>query len=199
MQSNATQQYLSTDEQYDVLVSLREVFHQVERISAGNIHCWKWAVIALASAINGSLTCNLSGSMQVGALSHKDAVQTISALQYKGTTELPNRSHLASPTELLKRARRQDKRIERAGPILQVNSRQAKSFKRLFDFRNAFLHFEPLGWTIETSGMSSIFIDVVQLVELTVSDGWSFRNLNDHDLADIQTILHELRRHLAEV
>ncbi len=101
--------YLSTDEQHDVLVSLREVLHQVERVAAGDIHCWKWAVIALASAVNGTLTCNLSGTMQVGALRKDDAEQTIMALQRDGATEMPPKPRLAPPDILLKRARREDK------------------------------------------------------------------------------------------
>ena len=90
-------QYLSTDEQHDVVVSLSEVAHQLERVAAGNIHCWKWATIALASAVNGALTCHLSGTMQVGALDEDDAYATIAALQKGAPVAVPTKPRLASP------------------------------------------------------------------------------------------------------
>lgn len=191
--------YLSTDEQHDVLVSLREVLHQVERVAGGNIHCWKWAVIALASAVNGALTCNLSGTMQVGALSKEDAEKTIAALQKDVETEIPPKPRLAPPDVLLKRARHEDKRIERAGPMLTIGSHQKRSFDRLFAFRNSFLHFEPLGWSIETSGMPYIFENVLQIIAQTVQDGWSFRHLDDHERADLENVRDDLTRRLAEL
>lgn len=191
--------YLSTDEQHDVLISLREVLHQVERVTAGDIHCWKWAVIALASAVNGALTCNLSGTMQVGALREEDAESTIAALQKDAATEMPPRPRLAPPDVLLKRARRDDKRVERAGPTLTISPHQKRSFDRVFEFRNAFLHFEPLGWSIETSGMPSIFENVLQIVGQTLADGWSFRHLDDHDRAELERVLHDVTRRLEEL
>lgn len=189
--------YLTTDEQHDVLVSLREVRLQLERIAAGDVHCWKWAIIALASATNGSLTCNLSGTMQVGALNDDDAVAIVASLQHGSLTPRPAKPQLAKPDVLLKRARRADKRIESAGPLLTISPDQKRSFTRLFEFRNGFLHFEPLGWSIETSGMPAIFEDVLQVVRQTVEDGWSFRHLDDHDRASLAEVMHDLSRQLA--
>ena len=124
----------------------------MERVAAGDIHCWKWAVIALASAVNGALTCSPAPCRSVHS-AEEDAERTIAALQKDAVTAMPPKPRLAPPDILLKRARREDKRIERAGPTLTISPHQKRSFDRVFDFRNAFLHFEPLGWSIETSGM----------------------------------------------
>jgi hypothetical protein len=191
--------YLTTDEQDDVLVSLSEVLHQLERIASGDIHCWKWAIIATASAVSGALTCNLSGSMQVGGMQQEDAKMMIAALQKDAASEMPKRPRLASPNDLLKRARRYDKRIERAGPVLEISHQQKKSFKTLFDLRNCFLHFEPLGWSIEISGVPSILHDVLQIVGQTSEDGWSFRHLSDERRADLEIVLQELFHRLDEL
>ena len=191
--------WLETDEQYDVLVSLSEVQHQVQRVADGDAHCWKWAIIAMASAVNGALTCNLSGTMHVGALEENDAKRKIAALQIDATIERPVNPRLARPRELLKRARRADKRLETAGPPLTISDTQKRAFERLIEFRNAFMHFEPLGWFIETSGMVRIFEEVLSIIEQTSNGGWAFRHLIDRDREQLQIVLGELRHLFAKL
>jgi hypothetical protein len=191
--------WLDTDEQHDVLVSLIEVEHQLRRVADGNIHCWKWAIIALASAVNGALTCNLSGFMQVGALCEQDAEQMIASSQMDAKAERPKDPCLAKPGMLLKRARRTDKRLEPAGPILNIDSNQARAFRRLFHLRNAFLHFKPLGWSIETSGMVSIFQEMLSIIDQTITGGWSFRHLGNHDRKQLDQVRLELLHLLGDL
>ncbi|HEY9038310.1 MAG TPA: hypothetical protein VIN05_05115 [Roseovarius sp.] len=191
------ERYLDTDEQHDVMLSLAEVLHQLERVAAGDVHCWKWAVIALASAVNGALVCNLTGTMQVGAFKEDNAKLKIAASQKDSTIEQPEKPFLARPTELLKRAVRANQRIENAGGILKINAAQKKAFNKLFHFRNSFIHFEPLGWTIETSGMSEIFERVLEIVGQVIDDGWAFRHLNDHDRQRLRNVQHDTHHLLA--
>lgn len=188
--------YLTTNEQNDVLVSLREVRHQLERISDGNSQCWKWSIIALASAVNGALTCNLSGTMQIGALRVDDAQTTIAGLQAGSKTKVPSKPLIEKPDALLKRARREDRRLEKGGAILQVTPEQKSSFDRLFEFRNAFLHFEPLGWSIQTKGLPKMFQDNIGLIRQASNDGWSFRHLEDNEIAELRELLDTLMEHL---
>ncbi|CUH46481.1 hypothetical protein [Ruegeria atlantica] len=185
--------YLSTDEAHDVLISLSEVLHQMERVVSGNIHCWKWAAIAMASAVNGALTCHLSGTMQVGALTEDDAIATMDALQNGSHDELPKRPKLANPHELLKRARREDKRFERAGCVLEFSAEQKRAFKRLFEIRNDFSHFEPKGWSIEVSGMPSIMLNCLKIIEQTYDALWAFRHLCDDDHEEITKLMDALK------
>lgn len=189
--------YLRTDEQHDVLVSLREVKHQLQRIDQ-DLNCWKWAVIALASAVNGGLTCNLTGTMQVGALTEKRAKLTIEALQSEPPKEIPD-PRLAGPRDLLRRAQGVSKRFERAGRQLPLTESQTSSFKRLFDFRDMFVHFKPTGWSIEVSGMPSIFQDVMQIIEASVSDGWSFRHLEPELQDELTLLCNEIAQELEQL
>lgn len=177
--------YLRTDEQHDVLVSLREVRNQFQRIDHDR-NCWKWAIIALASAVNGALTCNLTGTMQVGALEMKCASKTIAALQKDSHEEMPQQ-RLASPAELLRRSKVSE-RIEAAGPRLEVLPLQEASFNRLFEFRDEFLHFKPSSVSIEISRLPSIVHNVMQIIKATIDDEWSFRHLD----APLQAELREL-------
>ena len=183
------QNYWKIDEQSDVLISLREVLHQLGQV-ADNINCWKWAVIAMASALNGALTCNLTGTMQIGALKEETAKKTILALQHGSTVALP-RPWLASPLDLLKRAAG-TKRLERAGPPLVLENHQVTRFKKLFYFRDEFLHFKPVSWSIEVSGMPIIFKGMIQIIHQIIEDGWSFRHMDD-------SLVNELRETCLEI
>jgi hypothetical protein len=188
-------QYLQTDEQHDVLVSLREVRNQILRTDQ-DINFWKWALIALASAVNGALTCNLSGTMQVGALCKRNAKRTIAALQIDSSEKLPE-PRLANPHELLRRAKGHG-RIERAGPLIYVTASQEKSFLRLFEFRNQFIHFHPTSWSIEMTGMPSTFLDVMQIIEGAIDDGWSFRHLDETLGEELRTLFAEIVKELKQ-
>jgi len=185
--------WLRTDEQHDVVVSLDEVLHQMERVAAGETHCWKWAIIALASATSGALACNLSGTMQIGALNKCDAIQIIASFKDDTKVKPPKKLRLASPDELLKRARR-EKRIERAGPTLSIGVDQKRAFTRIIGFRNTFMHFEPMGLSVEVSGMTAIFERVLSIIEQVIEDGWSFRHLSDEDRKHLVRVCQDLRR-----
>ncbi|WP_209833102.1 hypothetical protein [Ruegeria sp. HKCCE3926] len=190
--------YFYTDEAHDVLISLSEVVHQMERVAQGDKHCWKWVVIAMASAINGALTCHLSGNIQVGALTKIDARATIDALQDHNHDELPKKPKLANPRELFVRARREDKRLEPAGCILTLSSVQKRAFDKLFELRNSFSHFEPRGWGIEVSGMPSIMLNLLNIIEQIYDDCWAFRHLSDNDYEDFNRLLGALNKQLTK-
>jgi hypothetical protein len=185
----ASEQWMRTDAQHDVLVSLREVLNQLQRVE-DDVNCWKWALNALANAVNSALTCNLTGTMQVGALETKIAEATIEALQSGSGKKIP-KPRLASPHGLLERATDAAPRIEQAGTALKISPAQQKSFRRLFTFRDGFTHFKPTLWYIEVSGFPEIFRDVVQIVKAIIGDGRSFRR--DEALqSELRTLCDEI-------
>lgn len=175
--------YLSTDEQMDVLISLREVLHQVWRVRS-NPHCWKWAIIALVSAANGALICNLAGTMQVGALRKGDRERMIQALQdqisSQGLSELPD-VYLETPMKLLGMVASDNRFDAGAGPPICVTEDQRQAFDRLIRLRNIFMHFQPQSLSIAIADLPPIFLNVIGIVKAVAADGYSFRRLNYED------------------
>lgn len=112
---------------------------------------------------------------------------------------MPERPLLATPYVLLKRSRRKDLRLERAGPVLAITPEQKRAFTQLFELRNRFLHFEPLGWSINTTGMAVMFEKVLTIVGQTIDDGWSFRHLSDSDRERLAQLYHNLVVSLANL
>ena len=189
-------EYLETDEQNDVLTSLREVSHQLDRIKldAGN---WKWAVIALSSAVNGAMTCNLTGTMQIGALEKNKVEKTVSALQSKSTQNLPIQ-HLAKPLELLNRIQNKD-RFEQAGPPIEITSAQENSVATILFLRNQFMHFSPSSWLIEVNGLPNTFVHIISLIDIIRNDGWSFRHLGAANAKELDGLIQKIANQLLEM
>ena len=192
--------WIETSEQYDVIISLDEVLHQIERVAEGDINAWKWAIVALTCSINGALTCLLSGTMNIGALRDDDVRQSIAAHEQGSNVKEPERPQLAKPDILLKRARRGDLRKEHAGPVLTLTPCQTFSFKKLVRLRNSFLHFEPMGWVIETRGMTSIFEQVLTIIDQVVDDKyWAFRHTSEEDHEHLVTVSKDIRNVLSRI
>ena len=188
--------YLRTDNQIDVLISLREVNHQLQRVKHDD-SCWKWATIALASAVNGALTCNLTGTMQVGALEKSLVDKTISALQSESTKNMPLQ-RLATPSELLNRSKLRE-RIEHSGSPIIASTSQEDSFNLLFTRRDEFLHFKPSSQSIEVGSLPLTFRNVLDIIKQTIDDGWSFRNLERNSPSALNHIYEEIMQELDQL
>lgn len=178
--------FIDTDEQRDVLVSLEELKRQLHRVSEDPT-AWKWVIVSLGSALNGGLTCHLSGTMQVGALETRVANKTITALQHDVMEPIPS-PFLAKPKELLSRAM-SGERIERTCDALAVTDSQKRSFGLVFKWRNQFLHFSPQGWSIEVTGLPEMIRDCVAILQKIENDGWSFRRLKSAERKQLKDVL----------
>lgn len=62
--------YLRTDERIDVISTLRHCLCCLRKVERDELE-WKWAIISLHNALQGSLVCTLSGTAGIGALTEK--------------------------------------------------------------------------------------------------------------------------------
>lgn len=194
--------YINTDEQLDVLISVREALHQVQR-SANDPTCWKWAIIALVSATNGALVCNLSGTTHVGALKKSDRAKMIQAidasLQSCGLSPgLPD-VRLETPMKLLDMAANRHRFDAGAGPLIPISHDQRGAFAWLLELRNTFMHFQPQGWSLYISDLPGAFIQVLRVVKRAALDGHSFRHLSDEEREELLGNCAALERMLIEI
>lgn len=192
------ERWFELDEAEDVIVSLEEVGRQIER-AADNFDAWKWATIALISATNSSMVANLSGTMKVGALDEGNAKKTIAALQHDSQDKMPE-PFLANPSKMLSLAMGpEENQRERAGSIIQVDAECVRSFETLVDFRNGFMHFKPMSWSIEVSGFPKQFLNVLGIIEATFKDGWSYRHMEPQRYEELLKTCSDLRCNLVRM
>lgn len=171
--------YLRTDAQTDVLVSLNEFLRQLGRVKEDR-QAWKFAIVALMFATNGALVYFLSGTMQIGALKEGNAEMAIKALEKDSGLDIPE-PFLAAPSELLKRARGLSRRFDTRNEILTVPDEHVKNFEKILKFRNQLNHFSPQVWLIELYGLPRLCSHCIEIIDLVHAEGWAFRHLETED------------------
>lgn len=180
--------YLHTGEQIDVLVSLREVMHQLQRAQS-DPQCWKWVVNALVSAANGAMVCNLSGSMGIGALIERHQRKMIEALDVTMRTQgavsdLP-RTFLDTPSALLANVKKQERVEAGSGPPHRFSDEVENDFAWLIEVRNNFTHFQPQGWSIHIPSIAEKSLSTLSIVEAVAKDGHSLRHLEGCEYEEV--------------
>ncbi|MBB5720729.1 hypothetical protein FHS72_000333 [Loktanella ponticola] len=192
------ERWLRLNETEDVFISLEEVARQIVRTNE-NFDAWKWGTIALISATSSALVANLSGTTNVGALEKQNAKDALAALQHDSQHVMTD-PFLADPLGMLKLAQRpKENRKERAGSPIQVDDEWVGSFKTLVRFRNGFMHFKPMSWSIEVSDFPTHFLNVLGIVEATFGDGWSYRHMKPRRYEELLKLSCDLRNKLVHL
>ena len=213
--------WLRIDERTDVLASLSLCLRCVRRVG-DEPALWKWAILSMHNALQGAMVCHLSGTAQLGALTdecidawldwhERDRREEIKRID-DGTDELglpitkhatkedcPPDERLADAKGLFKRLYDEGRRRESAGAVLHIGDAQRESFRRLHNLRNDFSHFTPKGWSIELSGLPSIFLDMIDVLDTISADPWPFRHMDEQELARLRDLLKQLRTQLTQL
>lgn len=192
--------WFETSEQQDALYSLRHAALCVG-LAGASPENWKWAIIAFHSALQGALACQLSGTMQVGALKAEDGLKWLEYLQRDRAPKMPE-TQLAPIGVLFQRVTtgREETKKHRSvewvkdvdNQIISVDETTRNAFEKLVDFRNDFAHFTPRGWSIEVSGLPLIFSRLAQLISEILNGGWAFRHLSTEEQTKMRSILTDL-------
>lgn len=173
----------------DVLSSLRQLNRSLIDTQADPT-AWKWALISLFSALQGAAVCNLSGSVQIGALTQKSANQTYASLT-SGNLSGRFKERLADPATLIFRLSGAEKRLEEAGPNISISASQLKSFQLLQSLRNQFAHYSPMMWSIEKAGLPQLGLDLLSIIKDVFEDGWSFMHSDVEERQEISDLLFQ--------
>ncbi len=142
--------FLQTNEREDVVGSL-ELARLLLPRTAEEPLLWKWVLIAAHSAVTGAMICALSGTDRTGALRVPDQVrlQKLSRVPFDPQRPPPE-VRPASFNELLKWC--QTPECMEGQPLL-LTPLHVFDLTTLADFRNAWVHFLPVEWSV---GLSSL-------------------------------------------
>lgn len=174
--------WIETNEASDVAGSIRHVIRSADRVGQDPQE-WKWVVLALHSALQGACVCHLTGSAQpVGAVTEKNAADWLAyfdATRTNPETKRP-KTQLMSLPELLKAVREPYSAGDRSNAegVALSDSEFAwlKNFHK--DIRNQFVHFAPMGWSIEVSGIPEIAKLIARAIKEIIEIGYAFRRLD---------------------
>lgn len=195
--------WIYVDEASDVELSLRHL-NLCLRAVEQDARYWKWAIISVHNALQGAMTCHLSGTANVGCLDRKSFEAWyvwnekdrrgeinwihgepdelgISVRRPATKDDARPKEFLAKPHELFRRLYAPRHRIEPGcGAILEISNQQRRSFKMVNALRNEFAHFLPKGWSIEVSGLPDALSDLLKIIRIIAADDWPFRHLESH-------------------
>jgi hypothetical protein len=163
--------YLRTDEQVEATASLETAGESAARV-ANDVYQWRWVVLALHNALQGFMVIALRGSDGLAVLPDRVAAEWLRAYHAK---QPPPQEKLDSFLRLY--AKIKGPRIRQfihSVPFRPGNSHDW-SVKKLNALRNQFIHFLPLSWSLEVSGLPRIALDCVDLVEFL---GWRCGNVH---------------------
>lgn len=189
-----TENWIQTDEAEDVAGSIRHVLRAAQFVREDPL-AWKWVVLALHSALQGACVCHLTTTTTpIGAVTERNAVEW---LKYFDDSRInpkakPPKTYLMTLPDLLKAVRKPGSAGDRSYASKVGISEPELHWLRRFhdDVRNQFVHFEPMGWSIEVSGIPELARLVARIIEEILRVGWAFRH---QDLTEREAMQHNLR------
>ena len=187
---------ITTDEAQDVVGSLRHCLTCLE-LSDADPMAWKWAFLSLHAALQGACVCHLTTTASpVGALTDNSTSEWLKYFEEVRTYPKAKRpkTKLQPMPKLIKKIRKNgsgesgycDRKIK-------VSDTELQWIQRLHDeIRSQFVHFAPMGWSIDTSG----FPEFAKLCARIISDiqkaGWGLRHLSADEQQELRSLLQKL-------
>lgn len=184
------------DEEIDVLVSLELVHEQLDAV-AGNIRRWKWTIIGLHSALQGSMVLALQGTHGLNTLTEKTAKRWIQAHEQQGRRfgeeRLDDFLNLYS-------------KIQSDLMLMYTNSRrfvpigtQNASVEWLNDIRGRLTHFRRSGWALSAASWPAKGLDVLAIIEFLLFESGNVWWHNDGSEDTAKASCLHVRRQLGEL
>lgn len=190
--------FISYDAPEDVLCSIRHAI-RVSQFLDDDPLAWKWVFLALHSALQGACVCHLSTTAEpIGAVTRRNAREQIEYFQKTRTDRHvePPDTYLMHLPDLLKAVRRP---LSAGGPSNEVHILISDTELRWLthlheNIRNQFVHFEPLRWSIDVSGIPRFANMTARIIGQIESAEWGFRNLSPERRDAMRQCLDELTR-----
>ena len=189
-------QWVSVDEAEDVAGSIRHAL-RAAIFAQEDPQAWKWVLLALHSALQGACVCHLTTTAApIGAVTERNAGEWIdyfAALRDDPTVKQPKTYLMALP-DLLKAIRKPHSAGDRSNETgVTLSDAELAWLRRIHDeVRNQFVHFEPMGWSLEVSGVPAIGQLIARILREMLDMGWAFRHLEREARAALRADLETL-------
>ena len=175
-----TENWIQTDEAQDVAGSIRQVLRTAQFVKE-DPSAWKWVALALHSALQGACVCHLTTTAQpIGAITEQNAIEWLAYFEDSraNPNAIPPRTYLMILPDLLKAVRKPNSAGDRSNASgLEISDSELQWLRRFHDeVRNQFVHFQPISWSIEVSGIPELAKLVTRILEEMLTIGWAFRH-----------------------
>jgi hypothetical protein len=187
--------WLQTDEAEDVLASLRHAEACFE-LAKSDKHANKWLILALHSALQSACVCHLTATDLRGALDGRTEQLLYEADEKRrnGSPYKLPKLRIADLVELLQRVRKPHSAGDRSNDNgIPISESELDWLARIHrEIRNRLVHFHPMRWSIELSGIPDLAGLVVRIIRDIQSCGWAFRKKDDDWFVRLDRTLDKL-------
>jgi len=187
--------YIETNEAEDVAGSIRHVLRCAKLVSS-DPQAWKWGLLTLHSALQGACVCHLTGTAApLGAVTRANAEKWTKYFEDSrdNPDAKPPKTELMTLPDLLKAVRKPGSagsHISNGGGRIEISDKEINWLKRLHDeIRNQFIHFQPMSWSIDVSGVPEFARTVARIIKDILAYGWAFRHLDNEKKSELASDL----------
>jgi hypothetical protein len=189
--------WISTDQAEDVAASVRHAIRSFA-FTEDDEKAWKWVILALHSALQGACVCHLLTTAEpVGAVTKENAIEWLKYFEESKSDHqiTPPKTHLMNLPDLLRAVRKSNSAGDGSNTVgVALSDAELVWLKRIHDdIRNQFVHFAPLGWSIDVGGVSDLATLIARLVQQILDFGWGFRHKDSVWRAALTQNLQTLR------
>ena len=193
--------YLRTDEETEAANAVKMAAHFAEHAHE-DIHLWRWIIIAMHNAAQGTMVLSLRHGNGLLALSDECYAAWMEAYEKH---EPPPPEKLDSYLNLYKKVKHSQWGQVGGNKRFVPSGSEGKDIKQLNSLRNDFIHFTPKGWSLEVDGLPRICLSTARLISFlaleTQNVFWreeESRNLLEQSLAAFSKSMNELYARYAE-
>ena len=129
---------------------------------------WKWAILALHSALQGMMALTLRGGNNLRVLKPQDAKRWLDA--YESGAPLPANLQMDDFLNLYKKIKSDTILFYETSKKFTPEGTQGKSIKDLNRLRNQFVHFTPCTFALILNGLPEMTIDCLKIAWFLAHD-----------------------------
>lgn len=194
--------WLKSDENYLRFDEKSNTYDSLEKLNLflGKVknepNFWKWSIIALHNSLYGAMILSLQGSHPDRVSKFPIGKKTIYSTNSDGKPiplVVENRK-LIDFLEAFKRIQK-DKfmKMNVGSKVFKSEFRHQEAIRALNNiFRNKFLHFIPLSWSIEIWGLNSLVNDCLEIIEFCLLKSSNVL-LDEEESKFFTNILHKIK------
>ena len=180
--------WLRTDELEESVSALRMMRDTALKVEY-DVYQWKWIIIASHNALQGFMVLALRNGNNLTVMHDKLAGKWLEA--YRADKPLPE-ERLDSFPNLYKKIKGEDMERLIMSRRFTATAEQDRCVKKLQELRNEFIHFIPKGWSLEVSGLPSLCLAIIEIIEFL---GWESLNVlwQEGQREEAESIISELK------
>lgn len=174
--------YLETDEAHEVSYSIQHAVFLIDNIK-GDPYMYKWILLALHSALQGACIGHLVRTDGVSGIVTPRSQKEWMTFLHEGIDQekatVPKTIILAMP-DLLKAIRKPGSCGGDSLTNIELTDNELHCLKKIHsEIRNQFIHFNPLSWSLEVSGIPKLGALIARIIEDIDAANWAFRHLEE--------------------